>query len=44
MELEKEVLANELRKRVMCDAGIGEGDLVPNPMPALRSIEMFTVA
>ena len=44
MDFENEVLANELRKTLMADAGIGEQDLVPNPMPALRSIEMFTVA
>ena len=25
-------------------AGINEQDLVPNPMPALRNVEMFTVA
>jgi hypothetical protein len=29
---------------VMAEAGIMEGDLLANPMPALRNVEMFTVA
>lgn len=44
MDFENEVLANDLRKSLMGDAGLVEDDLVPNPMPALRSVEMFTVA
>ncbi len=44
MDFENEVLANELRKTLMAAAGINEQDLVPNPMPALRNVEMFTVA
>ncbi|MFZ3322287.1 MAG: hypothetical protein WA190_07930 [Usitatibacter sp.] len=44
MDFENEVLANELRRTLMTDAGIDEQDLVPNPMPALRNIEMFNVA
>jgi hypothetical protein len=44
MDFQNEVLANELRKTLMADAGINEQDLVPNPMPALRNIEMFSVA
>ena len=44
MDFQNEVLANELRKALMARAGIAEGDLVPNPMPALRNVEMFTVA
>ncbi len=44
MDFENEVLANELRKALMAQAGLSEQDLVPNPMPALRNIEMFTVA
>ena len=44
MDFENEVLANELRRGLMSDAGINEPDLVPNPMPALRNIEMFNVA
>jgi hypothetical protein len=44
MDFENEVLANELRRTLMVDAGINEQDLVPNPMPALRNIEMFNVA
>lgn len=44
MDFENEVLANELRNKLMAQAGLSENDLVPNPMPALRNIEMFTVA
>ncbi|HUQ27321.1 MAG TPA: hypothetical protein VM051_01935 [Usitatibacter sp.] len=44
MDFENEVLANDLRKAVMAEAGILEGDLLANPMPALRNVEMFTVA
>ena len=44
MDFENEVLANELRRKLMSDAALTEQDLVPNPMPALRSVEMFTVA
>ena len=44
MDFENEVLANELRQSLMAVAGLTEQDLVPNPMPALRSVEMFTVA
>jgi hypothetical protein len=44
MDFENEVLANELRLKLMAQASLTEQDLVPNPMPALRNIEMFTVA
>jgi hypothetical protein len=44
MDFENEVLANEMRKALMAEAGVNEQDLVPNPMPALRNVEMFTVA
>jgi hypothetical protein len=44
MDFENEVLANEMRMKLMAEASLTEQDLVPNPMPALRSVEMFTVA
>jgi hypothetical protein len=44
MDFENEVLANELRRKLMSQASLNEQDLQPNPMPALRNIEMFTVA
>jgi hypothetical protein len=44
MDFENEVLANELRMKLMAGASLTEQDLAPNPMPALRNIEMFTVA
>jgi hypothetical protein len=43
MDFENEVLATELRRALMARAAIQERDLVPNPMPALRSVEMFSV-
>jgi hypothetical protein len=43
MDFENEVLATELRRSLMARASVDERDLVPNPMPALRSIEMFSV-
>jgi hypothetical protein len=44
MDFENEVLANELRMVLMQHAGLVDQDLAPDPMPALRSVEMFTVA
>ncbi|HZZ93067.1 MAG TPA: hypothetical protein VFE23_10930 [Usitatibacter sp.] len=44
MDFENEVLANELRNALMQKAAVTEHDLAPNPMPALRHVEMFTVA
>ena len=44
MDFENEVLANELRNALMARAQLVETDLAPNPMPALRNVEMFTVA
>jgi hypothetical protein len=44
MDFENEVLANELRNALMIEAGMSEQDLVANPMPALRNVEIFTVA
>jgi phage tail protein X len=44
MDFENEVLVVELRRALMVQAGLQDDDLIPNPMPALRSVEMFTVA
>ena len=43
MDFENEVLATELRRSLMSKARVEERDLVSNPMPALRSVEMFSV-
>ena len=43
MDFENEVLATELRRALMARAKVEDRDLVPNPMPALRSVEMFSV-
>ena len=43
MDFENEVLATELRRSLMTRASVDESDLAPNPMPALRSVEMFSV-
>jgi len=44
MDFENEVLANDLRQALMAEASLTDRDLTPNPMPALRKVEMFTVA
>jgi hypothetical protein len=44
MDFQDEVLANELRTVLMQHAGLTDQDLQPNAMPALRNVEMFTVA
>ncbi len=44
MDFENEVLANDLRRALMAEAQLTDQDLLPNPMPALRNVEMFTVA
>jgi len=44
MDFENEVLANDMRKTLMTDAAMREQDLIPNPMPALRNVEIFSVA
>jgi hypothetical protein len=43
MDFENEVLANEMRNKLMSEASLTEQDLIPNPMPALRNVEMFNV-
>jgi pilus assembly protein FimV len=43
MDFENEVLATDLRRSLMARARVEDRDLAPNPMPALRSIEMFSV-
>ena len=37
-------LAGELRSRLMAGASIGDADLAPDPVPALRKAEVFSVA
>jgi hypothetical protein len=44
MDFTSDALAAELRLALLADAGLGEPDLVPNPMPALKQVEMFNVA
>lgn len=44
MDFQNQVLASELRRALMTYAAVAEQDLVPNPMPALRNVEMFTLA
>ena len=44
MDFSSEVLATQLRAKFMASAGITEADLIPNPMSALKNVEMFTVA
>jgi len=44
MDFTSDALAGELRRALLADAGLGESDLIPNPMPALKQVEMFNVA
>ncbi len=44
MDFTSDALAGDLRRALLADAGIAESDLIPNPMPALKQVEMFTVA
>ena len=44
MDFTSDALAAELRRSLLADAGLGEPDLIPNPMPALKQVEMFNVA
>jgi pilus assembly protein FimV len=44
MDFSSEVLATEMRQKLLAQAGISEAELIPNPMPALKNVEMFTVA
>ncbi len=41
---EQEALGQRLRASVMAGAGVREEDLQPNPIPALRAVEIFNVA
>lgn len=44
MDFTTDALAASLRAGLLGDAGIAETDLVADPMPALKNVEMFTVA
>jgi phage tail protein X len=44
MDFTSDAVAANLRSALLADAGLSESDLVPNPIPALKSAEMFTVA
>ncbi len=44
MDFTSDALAADLRAGLLADANVRDQDLIPNPMPALKSIEMFTVA
>jgi hypothetical protein len=44
MDFANELLMADLRRALMDEAKVSDADLAPNPMPALRRVEMFTVA
>jgi len=44
MDFTKDGLAAGLRAGLLADAGLAEGSLADDPMPALKNVEMFTVA
>jgi hypothetical protein len=44
MDFTTDALAADLRAGLLADAGFRDRDLIPNPMPALKKVEMFNVA
>lgn len=44
MDFTTDALAASLREGVLADADVSESDLVADPMPALKNVEMFDVA
>jgi hypothetical protein len=44
MDFTTDALAANLRSSILADAGVAETDLVADPMPALKNVEMFNVA
>ena len=44
MDFTTDALAAGLRAGLLADAGLAEADLVADPMPALKNVEMFNVA
>lgn len=44
MDFTTDALAASLRSGLLADAGVSDSDLIANPMPALKSVEMFNVA
>ena len=44
MDFTTDALAASLRAGLLADAGVHDSDLIADPMPALKNVEMFTVA
>jgi pilus assembly protein FimV len=44
MDFTTDALTSGLRTALLADAGLQESDLLPDPMPALKNVEMFNVA
>jgi hypothetical protein len=44
MDFTTDALAASLREALLSDAGVLDTDLVADPMPALKNVEMFNVA
>ena len=44
MDFTTDALAASLRAGLLADAGVHDSDLVADPMPALKNVEMFNVA
>lgn len=44
MDFTTDALAASLRSGLLADAGIADGDLIADPLPALKNVEMFNVA
>jgi hypothetical protein len=44
MDFTTDALSSGLRAALLADAGLQDADLLPDPMPALKNVEMFNVA
>jgi pilus assembly protein FimV len=44
MDFTSDALTAELRRSLLAQAGLSEADLIPNPLPALKQVEVFHVA
>jgi len=41
MDFMTDALASDLRRAVMAEHGVSDADMAPNPMPALKNVEVF---
>jgi hypothetical protein len=41
MDFMTDALASDLRRAVMAEHGVTDADMAPDPMPALKNVEVF---